>query len=68
MTSALFAQYKAGVTSENNPEDGDVSTYAQTQSTFIGSKRILVCPVFKNSKKQQQTNRIKPSLRLPIFA
>ena len=69
MTSALFAQYKAGVTSENNPEDGDDGTYAQTQSTFIGSKRILVCPVFKNSKKkQQQTNRIKPSLRLPIFA
>lgn len=47
MISALFAQYKAGVTSENNPEDADVSKYVQTQSTFIGSKRICVSSIQK---------------------
>ena len=40
MTSALFAQYKAGVTIENNPEDGDVSKYAQTQSSLLGQKEF----------------------------
>ena len=33
-------RYVSLLTSENNPEDGDVSKYAQTQSSLLGQKEF----------------------------